>query len=412
MEYSKAFISAYQIVEYLVCEHNYQIMRVAKEKHEIWLANPKHKQHPVIHVIYEKDDDASWDSYVHPVFMMLYSLIQKQGEPLELSTIDNHMDHVAPLKQVFVHKDGVSDVSILKLFPKLNRVLHDVEDLQNEFVHISGHIESVQLKNQKKLLKSTLKKIYPYLTLFLVFVCCSFTIISFLLGIYLNSSLAGWILSGCYYKMNVVANHEYFRLFTSMFVQGDLLLFPVSIYALYSVGKICEPIFKKYQFFLIFIISGLVGNVFMLVGEVNAVGFGAGAAIFGLTGSYFAWVLEGKRYEAPFIQKILLRFLALDLLVCLLPGLSVFSHIGGGVTGFLLGILFSRKKEWHYIRLQTCFALLIFTSGLVYTTYQTKRVEPLEKNVDKQVIETFKEYGYMDYAETLKKAYNKQYKLQ
>lgn len=104
--------------------------------------------------------------------------------------------------------------------------------------------------------------------------------------------------------------------------------------------------------------------------------------------------------------------MALDLLVCLLPGLSVFSHIGGGVTGFLLGILFSRKKEWHYIRLQTCFALLIFTSGLVYTTYQTKRVEPLEKNVDKQVIETFKEYGYMDYAETLKKAYNKQYKLQ
>ena len=175
MEYSKAFISAYQIVEYLVCEHNYQIMRVAKEKHEIWLANPKHKQHPVIHVIYEKDDDASWDSYVHPVFMMLYSLIQKQGEPLELSTIDNHMDHAAPLKQVFVHKDGVSDVSILKLFPKLNRVLHDVEDLQNEFVHISGHIESVQLKNQKKLLKSTLKKIYPYLTLFLVFVCSSFT---------------------------------------------------------------------------------------------------------------------------------------------------------------------------------------------------------------------------------------------
>ena len=68
------------------------------------------------------------------------------------------MDHAAPLKQVFVHKDGVSDVSILKLFPKLNRVLHDVEDLQNEFVHISGHIESVQLKNQKKLLKSTLKK--------------------------------------------------------------------------------------------------------------------------------------------------------------------------------------------------------------------------------------------------------------
>ena len=412
MEYSKAFISAYQIVEYLVCEHNYQIMRVAKEKHEIWLANPKHKQHPVIHVIYEKDDDSSWDSYVHPVFMMLYSLIQKQWEPLELSTIEDTIDHAVPLKQIFVHKDGVSDVYILKLFPKLNIVLHDVEDLQNEFVHISGHIESAQLKNQKKFLKSTLKKLYPYLTFFLVSLCSVYTMISFLFGLQLNSYLGGWILSGCYYKMNIVACHEYFRLFTSMFIQGDLLLFPVSMYSLYSIGKICEPIFKKYQFFLIFIISGLVGNVFMLVGEANVVGFGAGASIFGLTGAYFAWVLEGKRYEASFIKKNILLFLVLDFFVCLLPGLSVFSHIGGGITGFLLGVLFSRKKDWHFIRLQTCFALLIFTAGLVYTSYKTQSVEPLEKNVDKQMIETFKEHGYIDYAEKLNKAYNKQYKLQ
>ena len=92
MEYSKAFISAYQIVEYLVCEHNYSKSCESQKKSMKygWQIQSTNR-HSVIHVIYEKDDDASWDSYVHPVFMMLYSLIQKQGEPLELSTIDNHM---------------------------------------------------------------------------------------------------------------------------------------------------------------------------------------------------------------------------------------------------------------------------------------------------------------------------------
>lgn len=412
MEYSKSFISAYQIVEYLVCEHNYQIMRLANEKHEIWLTNPKQKLYPVIHVIYERDDDSSWDGYVYPVFMMLYSLIQKQGEPLELSTTEDTVNHDVPLKQIFVHDGGVSDVSILKYFPKLNIVLHDVEDIQNEIVHISGHIESAQLKNQKKLLKSALKKLYPYLTFFLILVCSTYTILSFLLSLQLNSFFGGWILSGCYYKMNIIACNEYFRLFTSMFIQGDAFLFPVSMYALYMVGKITEPIFKKNQFLMIFIISGLVGNIFMLVSEVNTIGFGAGASIFGLTGAYFAWVLEGKRYESLFIQKILFRFVMINMLLCLLPGISVFSHIGGGISGFLLGILFSRKKEWHFIRLQTCLAFFIFIVGIVFLSFRTQNVEPLEKNVDKQLIEIFKEHGYTNYADALNKAYNEQYKMQ
>jgi len=84
----------------------------------------------------------------------------------------------------------------------------------------------------------------------------------------------------------VALKHEYWRLFTAMWLHGGLLHVAFNMYALYIGGSYLEMIAGKGKYLAIYLIAGVAGNVavFLLAAPIS-VTIGASTAIFGIFGA-------------------------------------------------------------------------------------------------------------------------------
>ncbi|MFX1287886.1 MAG: rhomboid family intramembrane serine protease, partial [Promethearchaeota archaeon] len=87
----------------------------------------------------------------------------------------------------------------------------------------------------------------------------------------------------------VINDLEIWRLFTSMFLHGNALHLFSNMISLLIFGAYTEFNYPKYQFIIIYFISGLIGSIFsMLLLPSNTISLGASGAIFGLIGAAFS----------------------------------------------------------------------------------------------------------------------------
>ena len=137
---------------------------------------------------------------------------------------------------------------------------------------------------------------------------------------------------------------EIWRLFMAMFLHVGITHLLFNGFALFNVGRNVESYFGYGRFFLIYLASGLFGNIvsFALRGpsEFSA---GASGAIFGLIGAELGMLLFHRRQLGTYGQeqrKNIWRIVLINLVI----GLAVFAinnaaHIGGFVAGMALGFL-------------------------------------------------------------------------
>ncbi len=138
----------------------------------------------------------------------------------------------------------------------------------------------------------------------------------------------------------LVAQGQYVRLLTSMFLHAGLVHLAFNAWALYVLGQDVERLFGMGRFAVIYLLSGLGGSVlFYLLGD-NAPSVGASGAIFGLIGAeiiYF-WI-----YRSVFGQQQLRSLLMVTVVNLIfgfsMPGINNLAHIGGLLTGAGVGWL-------------------------------------------------------------------------
>lgn len=142
----------------------------------------------------------------------------------------------------------------------------------------------------------------------------------------------------------LIMQGEIWRLFMAMFLHIGITHLFFNAFALYSVGRNVESYFGYGRYLLIYLASGLFGNIvsFALRGpsEFSA---GASGAIFGLIGAELGMLLFHRRQLGTYGQeqrKSIWRIVLINLVI----GLSVFAinnaaHIGGFVAGMGLGFL-------------------------------------------------------------------------
>ena len=141
----------------------------------------------------------------------------------------------------------------------------------------------------------------------------------------------------------IVENNEYWRLMTAMFVHYDVIHLFSNMFGLLIFGTFIESNYKKLNYFILYICSGLFGNVFSLILlPPYTWSLGASGAIFGLIGASFMR-LVGDR------EKILMVFGMIYLLLFLIPsfspGINVFAHIFGLIFGIIYGYFFEKKRK-------------------------------------------------------------------
>jgi membrane associated rhomboid family serine protease len=148
----------------------------------------------------------------------------------------------------------------------------------------------------------------------------------------------------------VVAQAEYWRLGTALFLHAGFLHLGFNLFALYVLGPPLERSIGTIRFLACYLISGLASSAGVValneMGLVqNAQVIGASGCIMGVVGAWAGFLL--RHHHAPFAKErlaniglIVLIQIAFDLST---PQISTPSHIGGLVAGFFLGLILAPK---------------------------------------------------------------------
>ena len=126
----------------------------------------------------------------------------------------------------------------------------------------------------------------------------------------------------------------FYRLFTPILVHGSFLHVAMNMFSLYNVGNLVEQLMGRGKYIILILATTLGGSLAVyLFSDRNALTIGASGMIFGLLGSLLT--LE----SASRINKKQLYFIVgLNMLFTFsIPGVSWQGHVGGLLTGVLMG---------------------------------------------------------------------------
>jgi len=153
-------------------------------------------------------------------------------------------------------------------------------------------------------------------------------------------SRASIIAIGALARERVVAG-EYWRLLTAPWLHGGAGHLVGNGIALYILGLVCEAAFRRAQFVVLYVLSGLAGSIVsVLMAEGPSVG--ASGAIFGLQGA--AIVLLRRERDRLLVRDRRVGFVLLIWAIYAIAGgltrpfIDNGAHIGGALGGVLVAI--------------------------------------------------------------------------
>lgn len=155
-----------------------------------------------------------------------------------------------------------------------------------------------------------------------------------------NLDIANW---GGNYKPFTIDAGEWWRLLTSTFVHIGVVHLLFNMYALFMVGIYLEPMLGKLKYIIAYIITGLLASLTSISwhGE-SVISAGASGAIFGIYGVFLALLTTNLIPKA--IRKSLLQsigiFVVFNLAYGLKAGIDNAAHVGGLISGFVIGYLY------------------------------------------------------------------------
>jgi rhomboid protease GluP len=168
--------------------------------------------------------------------------------------------------------------------------------------------------------------------------------------LYIFSFKDGDLLSwGANFK-SLIINGEWWRLLTSIFLHGGLMHLFLNMYVLYFVGIFLEPRLSKTKYAVIYLVTGVLASITILWRHDGTLSVGASGAIFGLYGVILALLLTKKvilkDFSKPFLRSTLL-YITICLLLQFIGG-DNFVHIAGLISGFIIGLVFIKRKPDGY----------------------------------------------------------------
>lgn len=156
---------------------------------------------------------------------------------------------------------------------------------------------------------------------------------------------------GAMYEPNIIEGHEYYRIFTCLFLHFGITHLLNNMVLLGALGWNLELEIGKVRFVIIYFASGIIGNIVSLFYDLTleqpAVSAGASGAIFGLMGALLYVVIANRGRLGRLSGRGMLVMVALSLYFGLTStGVDNLAHIGGVVSGFLLAVLLYRRKQY------------------------------------------------------------------
>jgi membrane associated rhomboid family serine protease len=149
---------------------------------------------------------------------------------------------------------------------------------------------------------------------------------------------------------SVIAEGEYWRLLTALFLHGGFIHLLFNVFALYVLGPPLERSIGTMRFVVCYLISGLASGAgvvaLTVIGLVQpAQLIGASGSIMGIVGAWAGFLLRHR--HAPYAKQRLANVglivaiqIAFDLST---PQVSMAAHLCGLISGFFLGLILAER---------------------------------------------------------------------
>ena len=152
----------------------------------------------------------------------------------------------------------------------------------------------------------------------------------------------------------LILSGQWWRLVTATFVHVGLLHIATNMWCLWNLGLLGEPLLGPVGLCVVYILTGVAGNLLSLAYNVifshpGSVGAGASGAVFGIAGILIVLLSNHKLpipiYELKRLRRSVIQFAALNLIIGLstafVPvGIRIdnSAHLGGFLSGLALGV--------------------------------------------------------------------------
>ncbi len=133
----------------------------------------------------------------------------------------------------------------------------------------------------------------------------------------------------------------YWQLFTAMFIHIDIVHLLGNTLFLFIFGIRAEELFTIHDYLLIYLLSGLAGNLLTLLFGPFMVSAGASGAIFGLFGACTIYIR--RAVGQSIIGALLFSFFLL--MISSGGNVNNLAHLGGLVVGLLIGYTLAAKRK-------------------------------------------------------------------
>jgi membrane associated rhomboid family serine protease/Tfp pilus assembly protein PilF len=140
---------------------------------------------------------------------------------------------------------------------------------------------------------------------------------------------------------------QYWRLLTCVFIHGGLLHIAFNMWCLWDLGALAESLYGHWTFAVVYLLAGVGGSLGSVIWNPNVLSVGASGAIFGIAGAVIASFYLGEfslpRAAVAGTLRSVVVFVGYNLFFgAVIARVDNAAHIGGLVTGLLLGALIAK----------------------------------------------------------------------
>lgn len=328
-----------KLLHYFITEKNYNPIILQGAENEIWLENMD-EDYKIIRIV---------SNYIHNKEQFDFDMfktkrivkkIKKKTLSLNINTLsiflslgDNvDLSSSKNVDCIMVNEEeDLKNSNIIKnIFPDLSKKLKFSEEGIQLFMKITNDINNHNKTDAEKV-NEVFKMKRPYITYALIIINVLLYFIPLLTGSYDKL-----INDFCIYAP-AIKSGELYRLFTGIFLHGNLLHLAFNCYALYILGMQLESFMGKVKYLIIYLFAGLTGALFSMIFSNYSASIGASGAIFGIMGAIVYFGYHYRVYLGNVIKSQIIPVIVLNLAIGFLSsGIDNFAHIGGLIGGFLI----------------------------------------------------------------------------
>jgi len=374
-----------KLLHYFITDQGYNPVVLHGAKNEIWLENSD-ADYKIIRIVsnyIHNDEQLNFDIFrtkqilkrvkkkMFSFKINALSIFVNLGDNVNLNNKDFDNIKCANVKEI---NDLTKYKSIINTFPNIIEVEDTNQEGMELFIKLTNDINKKNFDESKKV-EEVFSKKTPYVTYIIMAVCTILYIVTSLFSNnILEQSAPALYNVGALVNFNMMESNylDLFRLISSIFLHGGILHLLCNMYSLYIIGPQIESFFGKTKFVVIYILSGVIGNLLsMTFLQDNVVSVGASGAIFGLLGALLYFGYHYRVYLSGVIRSQIVPLILLNLTIGFVSaGINNVAHIGGLIGGVLISMAVGIKyKSSKSDIINGIIMTIIFLSFLMYMIF-------------------------------------------